>query len=56
MEANAHLIATAPDLLEACQDALSAMELIYYQRIDTDDEPAAVTKIKQAINKATKKG
>ena len=52
MEANAHLIAAAPDLLEACKDALSAMELIYYQRIDTDDEPAVVNRIKQAIAKA----
>ena len=50
--ANAYLIAAAPDLLEACKDALSAMELIYYQRIDTDDEPAVVTGIKQAIAKA----
>ena len=54
--ANAYLIAGAPDLLEACKEALNAMELIYYQRIDTDDEPAVVSSLKQAINKATKKG
>jgi hypothetical protein len=49
-EANAHLIAAAPDLLHACEDAVKDLEA----RLDGNGgEKKAAAKLKEAIRKAT---
>lgn len=49
-EANAHLIAAAPDLLEACEDAVKRLEA---RSNGNGDEKTAVHRLKGAIKKAT---
>lgn len=57
LEANAHLIASAPDLLEACKKVLSLEDLWYpaYVTIGQEDEAISLQCMKSIVRNAIEK-
>lgn len=51
-KANAHLIAAAPELLEACKDVYNHYTRLYRERIEKGDVPAHMQRLQMAIAKA----
>ena len=54
-EANAHLIAAAPDLLEACNDAMEALDFCTTSIYKEDKRKQAIVKLMKALAKAEAK-
>lgn len=52
-KANAHLIAAAPDLLEAAQSALELLTCVEMERVKIRGKAADIKALKAAIAKAT---